>query len=99
MAAPASLRGGSLGKFGRGAMVPAFEKAVFALGVGEISEIVETPFGFHIIRLVEHKDERQVPFEEAKGKIKEYLGQQGLKTELEKHVGELRSKGGVQVFL
>ncbi|MBS2016937.1 MAG: peptidylprolyl isomerase [Deltaproteobacteria bacterium] len=49
----AGLRGGSLGKFGRGAMVPAFEKAVFALGVGEISEIVETPFGFHIIQRTE----------------------------------------------
>lgn len=91
--------GGALPWLGRGQTVPPFEEAVLKLKAGETSPVVETPFGFHIIRLVEHKNERQVPFEEAKVKIKEYLGQQGLKAELEKHVGELRSKGGVQVFL
>jgi peptidyl-prolyl cis-trans isomerase NIMA-interacting 1 len=49
----AGNRGGSLGRFGRGQMVPAFEAAVFKLEIGQISEIVESPFGFHVIQRTE----------------------------------------------
>lgn len=49
----AGARGGSLGRFGRGQMVPAFDQVVFKLKVGELSDIVETPFGFHVIQRTE----------------------------------------------
>jgi parvulin-like peptidyl-prolyl isomerase len=49
----AAERGGSLGRFGRGMMVPAFEKAAFKLAPNEISDLIETPFGFHVIQRTE----------------------------------------------
>ncbi len=47
---PSGNNGGDLGEFGKGMMVPSFEKAAFALNVGEISSPVKTQFGFHLIK-------------------------------------------------
>jgi foldase protein PrsA len=67
--------GGDLGFFSRGRMVPEFEDVAFKLKPGELSGIVQTQFGFHILQGVEHHDARHVPFDEAKPKIAETLSE------------------------
>ncbi|MBI4791731.1 MAG: peptidylprolyl isomerase [Deltaproteobacteria bacterium] len=62
-------RGGDLGFFSKGKMAPEFEKAAFALKPGEMSDIVQTNFGFHIIRL----DERKEPFVQPVTAVREQL--------------------------
>lgn len=72
-------QGGDLGFFGRGAMVAPFEEAAFALGVGEVSEVVETPFGLHVIKVEERT---QPPFEEIQeGFRAQMVEQRGLDAE------------------
>ncbi|CAM8663148.1 periplasmic folding chaperone [Comamonadaceae bacterium] len=62
-------RGGDLDFFGRGAMVKPFEEAAFSLKKGEISDLVESDFGFHIIKLVDVKGSKQPTFEEARASL------------------------------
>ncbi len=70
---PSKAKGGDLGFFGKGQMVPEFETAVIQLETNEISELIETQFGFHIIQKSEHKEGKQLSFEEAKEQIKEVV--------------------------
>jgi len=72
---PSGQNGGDLGEFGAGQMVPAFEKATLALKDGEVSGIVETRFGYHIIKKTGHTEASVTKFEDAKAEIAEMLKQ------------------------
>jgi peptidyl-prolyl cis-trans isomerase D len=70
-----AANGGDLGSFGRGAMVPEFEQAAFALGVGGMSDLVKSQFGYHIIKVVEKQPARTQSFEEVENLIRPTLVQ------------------------
>ncbi len=70
---PSSERGGALGWFGRGRMVPEFEEAAFALQVGELSGLVQTDFGVHIILVTDRRDAKEALFDEVREELREDL--------------------------
>ena len=73
---PSKENGGDLGTFGRGAMVPPFEQAAFALQPGQISDVVKTNFGYHIIQVQQHDQAHVKPLAEVKNDIIPVLTQQ-----------------------
>jgi peptidyl-prolyl cis-trans isomerase C len=92
-------KGGDLGEFRRGQMVKAFEDAVFALKPGEISDVVETEYGYHIIRLESHTPAGAVPIEDVKEKIRLAVAADKRNKAARKYVEDLRALAKVETFV
>ena len=96
--AGSKTKGGELGFFPKGRMVKPFEEAAFSLKPGEISEIVETQFGYHIIQVEEKKEPGTEPFEIAKEKIRQKLLQENTKTIVTEFIEKAVKEANVELY-
>ena len=91
--------GGDLNYFPKGQMVPAFDAAAFSLKTGEISGLIETEFGFHIIKLTDKRAGRTVPLAELKDRLEGFLKQRKQQELVQQYLLSLKSKYRVEVLL
>lgn len=92
---PSSEQDGDLGYITRGQMVEEFETAAFSLEAGEISEIVETEYGYHIIKCEDIQEKHQQTFEEARESIEQLLRNQKQNSAIEAFLTQLREESDV----
>jgi peptidyl-prolyl cis-trans isomerase D len=94
-----NTNGGDLDYFGRGRMVAEFEQAAFAMKNGEISNLVKTAFGFHIIKVVDNKPDTTRPLAELRTEIEDQLKWQKAQAEAEKIAKSLEATVKTQADL
>jgi peptidyl-prolyl cis-trans isomerase C len=89
---PSSKQGGDLNFFARGQMAPAFERAAFALKPGQVSDVVETQFGYHIIKVTDRKNDT---FEKAKDDVMKLLTQPKQADLAEEYIASLKANAKI----
>jgi peptidyl-prolyl cis-trans isomerase C len=92
-------QGGDLNFFGKGQMVPAFDAAAFSLKPGDISDVVESQYGYHIIKVTEKKPERIVPLAEVSDKLGDFLKRRKQQEMASAFVQSLRGKYKVEILI
>jgi len=96
-AGPSAAQGGDLGYLSRGTIIPEIEEVVFALEVEELSEVIKTDFGFHILKITEKKPETVKTLEEVKEDIIQTLLPNKQKEAFENLLEELKSKAEIEI--
>ena len=91
--------GGDLGFFPRGAMVPEFDAAAFSLKTNELSEVITTQFGYHVLLVTDHKPAQTIPFDEVKDTLGQFLKQRKGSDLVRNHIAELRKSAKVEILL
>ncbi len=90
-----AAQGGDLKFFPRGKMVPPFDKAAFALEVGKVSDIVETQFGYHIIKVTDRREASTTSFEQARDNIIKQLTQKIQSEFANKYIDSLKAEANI----
>lgn len=93
---PSGQQGGSLGWFGRGMMVPEFDKVAFEMAKGEVSNIVTTQFGYHIIYKADQKGGGQQTLVDVHDQIRDLLRHEARGRAMDAYVAELREKATIE---
>ena len=93
---PSGPKGGDLGYFARGQMVPEFNDKVFSMKVGEVSEPVKTQFGYHVIYLEDKKAKKTRPFSEVKSFIEQRLKMEKFKKVIKDKMKALQKKANIK---
>lgn len=89
---PSKERGGDLGTFGRGQMVPAFEDAAFSQKTNEVGEVLETKFGYHIVQVLEHNPEGSV----SRDQVQDMLKNQKMQTAARTFIKDLQAAAKIK---
>jgi len=95
---PSAPKGGDLGYFGPGRMVKPFETAAFGMKPDEVSDIVKTRFGYHLIKVTDKKAAKQITFDEVQDKLKQFLKQQKVQKEVETYLKQLKESAKIERF-
>ena len=93
------MREGDLGYFTRGRMVKSFEDVAFSLAPNEVSDIVETQFGYHLIKVLDHQPEKDPTFEEVEPRIMAQLRNEMIQQKIEPYINKLKEAAKIEIFL
>jgi len=93
---PSKTRGGDLGSFTKGQMVKPFEDAAYSQKIDEIGPVVETQFGYHIIKTTKHDEARTLPFDEVKDRLAKVLESQNKQEVARTYIEGLKAKADIK---